>query len=97
MVGIFLPAFLLVIGVMPFWNLIRVRPAFQSALRGVNAAVVGLLLAALYNPVWTTAIKSRADFGLAVVAYGLLVLWKLPPWVVVVIGAIGGALIKVFS
>jgi chromate transporter len=97
LVGIFLPAFLLVVGVMPFWNAIRVRPDFQSALRGVNAAVVGLLLAALYNPVWTTAIKSRADFGLAVVAYGLLVLWKLPPWVVVIVGAIGGALIKAFS
>ncbi len=95
LVGMFLPAFLLVIGVMPFWNAIRVRPGFQSALRGVNAAVVGLLLAALYDPVWTTAIKNRADFGLAVVAYGLLVLWKLPPWVVVIIGAIGGALLQV--
>lgn len=96
LVGIFLPAFLLVIGVMPFWDAIRVRPGFQSALRGVNAAVVGLLLAALYNPVWTTAIKNRADFGLAVIAYGLLVLWKLPPWVVVIVGAIGGALIQAF-
>lgn len=96
LVGIFLPAFLLVIGVMPFWNAIRVRPGFQSALRGVNAAVVGLLLAALYNPVWTTAIKNRADFGLAVVAYGLLALWKLPPWIVVIVGAIGGALIQAF-
>jgi chromate transporter len=95
--GIFLPAFLLVIGVMPFWNLIRVRPGFQSALRGVNAAVVGLLLAALYNPVWTSAIKGRADFGLAVVAYGLLALWKLPPWVVVIVGAIGGTLIQSLS
>jgi chromate transporter len=95
--GIFLPAFLLVIGVMPFWNLIRVRPAFQSALRGINAAVVGLLLAALYNPVWTSAIKGRADFGLVVVAYGLLALWKLPPWVVVVVGAIGGTLIQSLS
>lgn len=94
--GIFLPAFLLVIGVMPFWNAIRVHPGFQSALRGVNAAVVGLLLAALFNPVWTTAIKNRADFGLAVVAYGLLALWKLPPWIVVIIGAIGGALIQAF-
>ena len=95
LVGIFLPAFLLVVGVLPFWNAIRIRPGFRSALRGVNAAVVGLLLAALYNPVWTTAIKNRADFGLAVVAYGLLALWKLPPWVVVIVGAIGGALIQV--
>jgi chromate transporter len=97
LIGIFLPAFLLVVGVMPFWNAIRVRPGFQSALRGVNAAVVGLLLAALYNPVWTTAIKDRADFGLAVVAFGLLVLWKLPPWMVVVVGAVGGALIRALS
>jgi chromate transporter len=97
LVAIFLPAFLLVIGVMPFWNLIRVRPGFQSALRGVNAAVVGLLLAALYNPVWTTAVKTRADFALVVIAFGLLMLWKLPPWVVVIIGAIGGALIQAFS
>jgi chromate transporter len=72
---------------------LRIRPGFQSSLRGVNA-VVGLLLAALYNPVWTSAIKGRADFGLAVVAYGLLALWKLPPWVVVIVGAIGGTLIQ---
>lgn len=96
LVGIFLPAFLLVVGVMPFWNAIRIRPGFQSALRGVNAAVVGLLLAALYTPVWTSAILRKADFGLAVVAFGLLVLWKLPPWVVVIVGALGGALIKAF-
>lgn len=97
LVGIFLPAFLLVIGVLPFWNIIRVRPGFQSALRGINAAVVGLLLAALYTPVWTSAIKGKADFGLAVVAYGLLALWKLPPWIVVLVGAVGGALIQLFS
>jgi chromate transporter len=97
LIGIFLPAFLLVVGVMPFWNLIRVRPGFQSALRGINAAVVGLLLAALYNPVWTTAIKDRADFGLVVVAFGLLALWKLPPWMVVIVGAVGGTLTRALS
>ncbi len=97
LIGIFLPSFLLVVGVMPFWNVIRVQPGFQSALRGVNAAVVGLLLAALYNPVWTSAIKNRADFGLAVVAFGLLVAWKLPPWMVVIVGAVGGALIRALS
>jgi chromate transporter len=95
--GIFLPAFLLVVGVMPFWDAIRMRPDVRSALRGVNAAVVGLLLAALYNPVWTTAIKDRADFGLAGVAYGLLALWKLTPSVSVIVGAIGCALIHAFS
>jgi chromate transporter len=81
--GIFLPAFLLVVGVLPFWSMLRARPGVQSALRGVNAAVVGLLLAALYTPVWTTAIKGQADVGLLVVAYGLLAVWKLPPWLVV--------------
>jgi chromate transporter len=89
--AIFLPSFLLVVGVLPFWDALRGRPAAQAALRGVNAAVVGLLLAALYQPVWTSAIAGPADFGLALAAFGLLVLWKLPPWLVVVLAALGGA------
>ncbi len=84
LVAIFLPSFLLVIGVLPFWDVLRRRPALQSSLGGINAAVVGLLLAALYSPVWTNAIESPTDFGLAIVALGLLVLWKWPPWLVVV-------------
>jgi chromate transporter len=72
---------------------VRTHPSFQSALLGINAAVVGLLLAALYTPVWTSAIRGKADFGLAVAAFGLLMYWKLPPWMVVVFGAVGGALI----
>jgi len=91
--AIYLPSFLLVIGVLPLWNRVRSHLSFQSALRGINAAVVGLLLAALYSPVWTTAIREKADFGLAVAAFGLLVYWKLPPWIVVLFGAAGGALI----
>lgn len=91
--AIFLPSFLLVVGVLPFWDTLRTRPAFQSALRGVNAAVVGLLLAALYNPVWTSAINSPAEFALAMAALALLVLWKFPPWLVVVLSAAGGAAI----
>lgn len=91
--AIFLPSFLLVVGVLPFWDTLRTRPAFQSALRGVNAAVVGLLLAALYNPVWTSAINSPAEFALAAAALALLVLWKFPPWLVVVLSAAGGAAI----
>ena len=91
--AIFLPSFLLVVGVLPFWDTLRTRPAFQSALRGVNAAVVGLLLAALYNPVWTSAINSPAEFALAAAALALLVLWKFPPWLVVVLSATGGAAI----
>ncbi|MFQ5958955.1 MAG: chromate efflux transporter [Alphaproteobacteria bacterium] len=85
----FLPSFLLVLGVLPFWEALRRRAAAQSAMRGVNAAVVGLLLAALYDPVWTSAIGGPADVALAVVAFGLLALWKLPPWLVV--GLCGGA------
>jgi chromate transporter len=91
LVAMFLPAFLLVIGPLPFWDELRRRPWAQSALRGVNAAVVGLLLAALYNPVWTAGITSAADFALAAVAFLLLFMWKTPPWLVVVFCALAGA------
>jgi Chromate transporter len=85
--AIFLPSFLLLIGVLPFWDTLRRRPVVQSALRGVNAAVVGLLLAALYKPVWTSAILAPADFAIGIVAFLLLALWAVPPWVVVILGA----------
>ncbi len=85
--AIFLPSFLLLIGVLPFWDQVRGRPAVQSALRGVNAAVVGLLLAALYQPVWMSAILAPADFAIAIVAFLLLALWAAPPWLVVIFGA----------
>jgi chromate transporter len=87
LVAIYLPSFLLLIGVLPFWERLRHRAGVRSALQGVNAAVVGLLLAALYNPVWTSAIFSARDFGLALVALLLLAWWKTPPWLVVVLGA----------
>jgi chromate transporter len=90
LVAIFLPSFLLVIGALPFWDLLRSVRMFQSALKGINAAVVGLLLAALYNPVWTSAIYSPADFGLGLIAFALLMFWKFPPWLVVVLTAVGG-------
>src|SRR5689334_18162890 len=93
LVAIFLPSFLLLIGALPFWDVLRARPAFQSALKGINAAVVGLLLTALYKPVWTSAIFAPADFGLGLVAFGLLMFWKFPPWLVVAISAIGGEII----
>jgi chromate transporter len=86
--AIFLPSFLLIAGGMPIWALLRSRPAFQSALRGINAAVVGLLVAALYNPVWTSGILDAEDFAIAITAFGLLAFWKLPPWVVVVFAAV---------
>lgn len=90
LLAIFLPSFLLVIGMLPFWDRLRHLGAVQSALKGVNAAVVGLLLAALYRPVWTSAIVAPADFSLGLVAFLLLVFWKLPPWLVVTLGALGG-------
>jgi chromate transporter len=93
LVAIFTPAFLLVIGSLPFWERLRERAGFQAALRGINAAVVGLLLAALYDPVWTSAIESAADFGLALVAFGLLAFWRMSPWLVVLLTAAGGALL----
>jgi chromate transporter len=90
LVAIFLPAFLLVIGVLPFWDDLRRFQAVRSALTGVNAAVVGLLLAALYNPVWTSGILSSADFGLGLAAFALLVFWKVSPWLVVLLSAVAG-------
>ena len=93
LVAIFLPSFLLVAGALPFWDLLRSVPVFQSALKGINAAVVGLLLTALYKPVWTSAIYSPADFGLGLVAFALLMFWKFPPWSVVVLTAVGGEVI----
>ncbi len=85
--GIFLPSFFLAIGPLPFWSWFRQHPVMRSVLKGVNAAVVGLLLAALYNPVWTSAIHAPADFAIAAVALLLLVSWKAPPWLVVILGA----------
>jgi chromate transporter len=91
LVAVFLPSFLLVIGTLPFWEELRQRSTAQAALLGVNAAVVGLLLAALYRPVWTSAIDNSADFALACAAFLLLFMWRTPPWLVVVLCALAGA------
>jgi chromate transporter len=96
LLAVFAPSFLLVIGVLPFWDQLRRVDAVRRALVGINAAVVGLLLAALYNPVWTSAIFSPADFGLALAAFTLLVFWKVPPWLVVILSAAGGAGLEMF-
>jgi chromate transporter len=93
LVAIFLPSFLLLFGALPFWGKLRQRPAAQAALRGVNAAVVGLLLAALYNPVWTAGILNAGDFALAIAAFLLLYMWRTPPWLVVLLCAISGAVL----
>jgi chromate transporter len=97
LVAVFLPSFLLVIGVLPFWEAIRRRPMAQAALKGVNAAVVGLLLAALYHPVWTAAIMSAKDFALASVAFLLLFAWQTPPWLVVILSAGGAAAVAAWG
>ena len=95
--AIFVPSFLLVIGTLPYWNALRRLEAARRAMLGVNAAVVGLLLAALYDPVWTGGVRSAGDFVLALAAFALLVSWKLPPWLVVVLGAVAGWGVEVFS
>jgi chromate transporter len=91
LLAIYVPSLLLVIGALPFWHGLRRRSGVQAALRGVNAAVVGLLLAALYQPVWTSAISAPGDFALGLAAFVLLVFWQVPPWLVVLATALGGA------
>ena len=87
---IFVPAYLLVVGALPFWDALRQRDAVQSAMAGINAGVVGILLSALYDPIWTSAIHTRADFGLALAAFGLLVYGRASPVVVVGLAAAAG-------
>ncbi|WPP40521.1 chromate transporter [Paenibacillus hunanensis] len=93
-VAIFLPAFLLVLGALPFWNDLRHNAAIQGAFMGVNAAVVGILIAAWYDPIWTSSIRQPIDFAFAAILFSMLVFWKLPPWMVVIAGAGGGWLLS---
>jgi len=88
--GIFLPGILILVGTLPFWDAFRRRPGAQAAMRGVNAAVVGLLGAALYDPVWTNSVKAPGDFAIALVGFVLLVAWRAPPLIVVLVSACGG-------
>jgi chromate transporter len=88
--AIFAPSFLLVVGALPYWDRLRRVPPMRRALAGVNAAVVGLLLAVFYDPVWTSAIQSPKDFALGIAAFGLLVFWNLPAWLVVLLAAAAG-------
>lgn len=89
-IAIFLPGFLLVIGVLPFWDRLRTYAGMQAVMRGTNAAVVGILGAALYDPVWTSAILRPVDFAVALVGFLLLSIWKLPAWQVVIVLALAG-------
>ncbi len=95
LISIYVPSFLLLLGILPFWETLRKEMTVRCALMGVNAAVVGLLLAAFYNPVWTSGILSVNDFILGLIAFGLLSLWKTPPWLVVAVTALGGALVSI--
>jgi chromate transporter len=90
LIGIFLPGVLILMGTLPFWETFRKLAGAQSVMRGVNAAVVGLLGAALYNPVWTSSVKSPGDFGIALVGFVLLTVWRAPPLVAVIVSALGG-------
>lgn len=93
-VAIFLPAFLLILGTLPFWTILSKNPAMKGALMGVNAAVVGILIAAFYHPIWTSSILEPIDFAFAAILFSMLVFWKLPPWVIVASGAVGGWLLS---
>ncbi|WP_370461209.1 chromate efflux transporter [Devosia yakushimensis] len=93
LVAIFLPGFLLLVGTLPFWDAVRARPLAQAGMRGANAAVVGILGAALYDPVWVSAIVRPVDLVLAVAGFVLLMVWKAPPWSVVVALAVAGGVL----
>lgn len=96
LLAIFIPSFLLVLGALPFWESLRRNVRMQAALLGINAGVVGLLLAALYQPVWTSAIQGPQDFGLALIALVALMFWKCPAWLVVIGGAVLGGVLSMF-
>ena len=91
LLAIFLPGFLVLVGILPFWDQFRSKPVARSLMRGANAAVVGVLGAALYAPVFTSAIGDMRDFALALAGFAALMKWQAPPWLVVVLSAAGGA------
>ena len=91
-IAVFLPAFLLILGALPFWDQLRSNPKIKGAIMGVNAAVIGILISALYHPIWTSSILAPLDFALAALLFSMLSYWKLPPWMIVITGALGGTL-----
>lgn len=95
LIAVFFPGLLLVYGMLPFWDQFRTRPTAQYAMRGANAAVVGILGAALYDPVWTSAVHDARDFAVALAGFLLLTVWKTAPWMVVTLLAIAGILLKI--
>jgi len=97
LIGIFLPGVLVLLGTLPFWDALRRKTGAQAMMRGVNAAVVGLLGAALYNPVWTSSVHAPSDFAVALVGFVLLTAWRAPPLAVVVVSAVGGVLFALLN
>jgi chromate transporter len=97
LIGIFLPGILVLLGALPFWDALRKKTGAQAMMRGVNAAVVGLLGAALYNPVWTSSVYAPGDFAIALTGFVLLTAWRAPPLVVVIVSAVGGVLLALFN
>ena len=97
LIAIFLPSFLLVIAILPFWHRLSEAKRFRAALVGINAAVVGILAAALFDPVWTSSVKEPTDFALAAAAFALLMFWKLPSWLVVILSAAAGAALSLIA
>lgn len=95
-IAVFLPAILLVFGTLPFYDALRRNPKIKSIFMGINAAVVGILIAAFYNPIWTSSIFAPIDFAIASILFFLLAYWKLPPWIIVIAGAMGGTLQSLF-
>jgi chromate transporter len=90
LIGIFLPGMLILIGTLPYWETFRTRAGAQAAMRGINAAVVGILGGAFYNPLWSGTVKTTGDLSVALIGFILLTAWRAPPLLVVVIGALGG-------
>jgi chromate transporter len=97
LIGIFLPGMLILVGTLPFWDAFRKYASAQAMMRGVNAAVVGLLAAALYDPLWTSSVNSPGDFGVALIGFVLLTSWRAPPLLVVVVSALGGIGLAMFK
>ncbi|TCI63983.1 chromate efflux transporter [Exiguobacterium sp. SH3S1] len=91
--AIFLPAFLLILGALPFWDALRRNPKVAGALIGVNAAVVGILIAAFYQPIFTSTVNGAVDFVFAALLFVMIAYWKLPPWALVIAGVVGGTII----
>jgi chromate transporter len=97
LIGIFLPGILILLGALPFWETFRQRATARAMMAGVNAAVVGLLAAALYDPVWTSSVATVGDAALALIGFVLLTVWRTPPLAVVVLTALGGIVLASVS